>query len=519
MPVMTQLLFNATKKLHGYSLHNRLANYLNSLAWDADRLGATGLGPDARSAVGGDDITTFDGGALHLEQLCDVIVAYLHVHLGHKKANHWLVNDDTTPRVLHLRGFEYQTSYGAGGAAVGVSTAATTTFTGELTQHLQPDLRMYKTLSPEDLGYETLGGYDLFDQDAGLREFMGAVPLSFYLNADHWQDDVARIVDQMDHFVVYVSSITDSVLWELDLLRRTQRADHTTVVFDERAITGKASFSANEQRLGAMHRDGTLWPGRVLWPGRTDRAGTISAMELRDALGQSFPVVMPPEEFFATIDTQKRRIAQSAVPVGSSARKAMVDFRFHPAISPDALAELRALDRKLDSVIRQAVTSRQITNLPWFFNQVQLRILTSLMLGDHKGAGSALSVYALVLPAVAVRVRGDEQHAGLTDAQFARFDRLISQHFHAASEGSRALLTVGSADGHGDFSYQLRLQDGVLPDERAAASFVSAVCRPDRSIRVLAIPESDQRPSVTSSAQDRDSAVQAIIRAVKGGYF
>jgi hypothetical protein len=377
----------------------------------------------------GDGITAFDGGALHLEQLCDVIVAYLHVHLGHKKANHWLVNDDTTPRVLHLRGFEYQTSYGAGGAAVGVSTAATTTFTGELAEHLQPDFRMYKTLSPEDLEYETLGGHCLFDPDGGFSKFMGAVPLSFYLNADQWQDDIARIAGQMDHFVVYVSSITDSVLWELDLLRRTHRADCTTVVFDETAMTGKASFSTNQQRLGAMHQDGMLWPGRVLWPGRTDRAGTISVVELRDALGRSFPVVVPPEEFFADIAVQKRRIAQSVGAPDSSARKAMVDFRFHPTVSVDALAELRALDHELDTVIRQAVASRQIANLPWFCNQVQLRILTALMLGDHRGAGSALGVYAFVLTAVAVRARDDEQHAGLTHAQCAQFERLLSQKF------------------------------------------------------------------------------------------
>lgn len=519
MPVMTQLLFNATKKLHGYSLHNRLAVYLNSLAWDADRLGATGLGPDARPTAEGEDITAFDGGALHLEQLCDVIVAYLHVHLGHKKANYWLVSDDTTPRVLHLRGFEYQTSYGADGAAVGVSTAATTTFTWRLAQHLRPDFRMYKTLSPEDLEYETLGGRCLFDPDAGLSKFMAAVPLSFYLNAEQWQDDVARIADRMDHFVVYVSSITDGVLWELDLLQRTQRADHTTVAFDERAITGKASFSADQQRLAAMHQDGTLWPRRVLWPGRTDRAGTISAMKLRDALGRSFPVVMPPEEFFATIDVQRRRIAQSVGPADSSAKNAMMDFRFHPTISPDALADLRALDYELDTVIRQAVASRQITNVPWFFNQVQLRILTALMLGDHKGAGSALGVYAFVLTAVAVRARDDEQHADLTDAQFAEFERLLSQNVHVASEGSRALLTVGSADGRGDFSCHLRLQDGVLADEHDAASFVTAVCRADRPIRVLAIPEPDQHPSANSSRQDHDSAVQALIRVVKGGSF
>jgi hypothetical protein len=59
----------------------------------------------------------------------------------------------------------------------------------------------------------------------------------------------------------------------------------------------------------------------------------------------------------------------------------------------------------------------------------------------------------------------------------------------------------------------------VLVDEHDAASFISAVCRADRPIRVLAIPESDQYPSATSPKQDHGSAVQSIIRTVKGGYF
>jgi hypothetical protein len=362
---------------------------------------------------------------------------------------------------------------------------------------------LFKPLSPEDLHIETIGGLTQHVcRHGGIREFLSAVSPSFYLNANHWQDDIARIADQMDHFVVYVSSITDSLLWELDLLKRTNRANRTTVVFDEEAIVNKREQVRVQARIKTM-REGT-----VLWPGNTDRADTVGVTELRGLLADSFPVVVSTGEFFATIDAHKRRIAQATGPTART-RHAMVGFRFHPALDPDALAELRDLDHKLDILIRRIVTSRLITNLPWFFNRVQLRILTALMLADHNGAGWTLGVYAAVVKTVAGQLLYGMPSVGLTHAQRAQLFDVLGKHFAGACEGSSALLLSGPADEFGDYSDRFAIQDDAFTAaEGAVGSFFEAAHRAHSAIRVLPISE------LAYSSEHAQRAAEAIVKVV-----
>lgn len=79
-------------------------------------------------------------------------------------------------------------------------------------------------------------------------------PCSIYLNARSWRQGVADLLDRMDHYVVYVSSITESVLWELGQLDTDERRRRVTVVFDEETIDKKEGQLALQDAMQARYR-------------------------------------------------------------------------------------------------------------------------------------------------------------------------------------------------------------------------------------------------------------------------
>jgi hypothetical protein len=162
--------------------------------------------------------------------------------------------------------------------------------------------------------------------------------------------------------------------------------------------------------------------------------------------------VVSPDEFFANRDLHERRIAAARGIVGPGEREAPLAFRFYPALDSDGLTQIRDFDDELGSAICELVSSRSITNLPWFMNEVQLKIFTTLMLGDHAGTGRALAAYAAVVDVVRSRISADERPPDdLTDEQRAHVGERLTQHFEMADYVGFLLLSYGQSHEFGDY--------------------------------------------------------------------
>jgi hypothetical protein len=166
--------------------------------------------------------------------------------------------------------------------ALGYSSMDTMQFTYKLGDHLAEGYEVFKPLSSKDLYWETISAQRHFYGDFENIIHLSSQPIrSFYLNANQWQEDIAQLIDRMDYFVVYVSSITKSVLWELEQLQRRRRVEHTTVVFDDEAIDKK------DTQTGLRDWAERELPDDVLWAKDREGAPAPSAQELRDQLGQT----------------------------------------------------------------------------------------------------------------------------------------------------------------------------------------------------------------------------------------
>jgi hypothetical protein len=138
---------------------------------------------------------------------------------------------------------------------------------------------------PRTLYWETAAATHHFYGDFVDIIHMASEPIrSFYVNANDWQEEISRFVDRMDYFIVYVSSLTPSVLWEIELLERKQRAQHATVVFDADAIENKELQVRLQESLGEQHGDYMTWRKATDGP-------ALSAEEVREQLARSFVVV------------------------------------------------------------------------------------------------------------------------------------------------------------------------------------------------------------------------------------
>lgn len=214
------------------------------------------------------------------------------------------------------------------------------------------------------------------------------------------------------------------------------------MVFDAEAIENKELQIRLQESLEETHADDMLWTKATDGP-------ELSAEEVREQLARSF-VVVSPDEFDATVDKIKNRIADARAPVGPGAREAPLDFRFHPAVDADELQRIRDFDDELGDLIRELVSSRSITNLPWFLNQVQLKIFTTLMLGDHDGTGRALAIYAAVMDTVRTKIAGDEE-PGDDVADEREFVDRLTQHYDTGDYVGHLLLSYGQSHEFGDY--------------------------------------------------------------------
>jgi|ERR1043165_1081244 hypothetical protein len=440
-------LDDASKHLHGYFLHTWFMHYLNVIShnlrnwYRAGLLGEDGLPTEAFKRA------LFDFNALNLEKLVYICGIYFYVLSSHKKANYYLLQKNPQKRVLYLRGFDFEASVKTEGTlAIGLSSMDTFSFTGKIGDLLAKDFVVFKILSPKDLYWETVGPQRYFYEDFEKIIQTSSVPIrSFFVNANVWKEDVAYIAERVDYFVVYVSSITDGVLWELNHLKERGYHARTTVIFDDEAIVNK------ELHVGLQERLPDMQIGDVLWLQQKHHVGQDDVDKLRDELRKSFLVVSP-EQFENTIEDQKSRIlaADSALAIG--ARETYVEFRFAPAMDAAAVEQIRTLDHSIWKQI-EAELAEGIICVPYFLNQVQLRIFTSLMLGQHFHAGQSLAVYAGIMDAVLTYYQGQgriNDHISAEDNE--KHLDVLKDHEWAGNHIGWCMLCYGQSHEFGNYT-------------------------------------------------------------------
>ena len=245
-------------------------------------------------------------------------------------------------------------------------------------------------LSPKDVEWEANAASRYFYGDLG-----GVIPLarqsmlSVYANASRWKDDVNFLIDRMDHFVIYVSSLTESALWEIAQLDTDERRGRVTIVFDEEAIHNKEAHLGFQDQ---MQHDPTQ---KVIWR-KEGPAPRQTAAELRDELSRKF-LVTTPDAFEKDIEEHRRRINASSARLAPGARETWLDFRFRPAVAEEKLGEIREYSHWVQSQIDAATGAKKITCLPLFLNLIQLRVFVTLLMGEHDETGRALAGYAAVI--------------------------------------------------------------------------------------------------------------------------
>ncbi len=449
-----RFLNDATRLLNGYFVHRWFHDYLALLFGNLARYNELGVVADLGEPTdNGRYSMLFDFGAIDLDGLAYINGIYFYILASHKAANRDLMNRTDRKQVLYLRGYDYELSVAESGAAVGAYSLNTTSFTMTLSDLLDPrenDVQVFKVLSSLDLWAETIDAQNYF-----YGNYSEVVRLArrrirgIYMNASRWQRDLVQLVDRMDHYVVYVSSITESALWELDQLDQEGRRERVTIVFDAEAIANK------ESQLGlrdAMQRD---WGDKVIW---RKKASTPEQTvdDLRAHLSERFTLTTP-EEFERDIEIHRQRIAESAASLAPGARETSIEFRFEPAAGDAELEQLREFSAYLETEITSWTHDRGIDCLPLFLNLVQLRIFTTLLMGQHHETGVALAQYAAVMKQSHeyYAAPGDKPGKLSTRGKKTSLDTLL-RHLDLAEGLAWFMLSFGQSNEFGDYREHAR---------------------------------------------------------------
>ena len=385
-PVDFRLLDEASRKLLGYYVHRKFHNYLSSIVAALNQQYRDGMNEGLTQPTPLGRAMLIDFRALDYNALTDVVGVCLYVLLCHATANARLQHRDDAKRVLYLRGYDFEAAFTTGGGvAAGISTWDTTGFTLDLPALLQRPL--FKILSPKEVDSETVTAERYYENLDKMTRWINQRPAALYLNALHWRRGVLGLIPRMDHFIVYVSSITESALWELEQLRDARYRDRVTVVFDEQALEKKASQLDLQQAM-----DGKA--GSTIWS-KPGGAPSLTAAQLREALADVF-TVMRPDEFKANIEAVRQRIDDSHSELKPGERETTLDFAFYPAAEGSELDRLREMSHALAKLVEAGQTG-PIDSLPLFVAHIQLLIHVSLLLGDHEATGRALAAYSAVM--------------------------------------------------------------------------------------------------------------------------
>lgn len=388
-PPDLQPLLNASKSLLGYRVHSAFKSYMSVMAGNVQRWHRWGLILNLLEPA--KSLTTpepFDRNAIDLEYLACLLGVYFYLFAGHKRVNERLILPYAGKRVLYLRGYDFACTLDLGeGLASETRSVDTQRFNSKLAKLASDAVCLIKVMSPGEAYQEILGLEKPFSKpDLNVVIKRAKYPFrSAYLNALTWKRGLSQLLDRADYFVVYVSSLTPSAMWELETLDTPDRRERVTVVFDTKAIAIKDGITGYRDRMEAEGRK-LIWSKK-----RTEPA--VTPEEYRSELATKFLVVSP-EEFDGNAGVHLARIGRSSAAEASGVGDNWVDFEFHPAIAADELASLREFRAWIKERILSAIEQQNIGSLLLFLNDVQLWIYTSLLLGEHAETGRALAIYA-----------------------------------------------------------------------------------------------------------------------------
>jgi hypothetical protein len=386
-------LLDASKALLGYRVHVAFKTYFDVLGANVQRWHKSGLivnllEPSASLS----SPEPFDLNAIDLESLTSLLGVYFYLLIGHKNVNKILVLPYAGKRVLYLRGYDFAfTLYFSEGLASEARSVDTQRFNTKIDKLASDEVCIIKVMSPDEAYWETAGLGKYFSKP-DLNPVMQKAEYPFrsaYLNALTWKQGLLQLLERADYFVVYVSSLTPSAMWELEQLETPERSDRVTVVFDTQAIANKGGMLDAEDHMQSAER-------KLIWPKGRSEPG-VTPEEYRSTLATKFLVVSP-EEFEENIDTHLARIRQSSAAEASGANRKWIEFDFYPSLPEDQLASLREFCAWIKTRIMSAIEPQQnIASLLLFLNDVQLWIYTTLLLGEHDETGRALAIYAATL--------------------------------------------------------------------------------------------------------------------------
>jgi hypothetical protein len=189
---------------------------------------------------------------------------------------------------------------------------------------------------------------------------------------------------------------------------------------------------------------------RLIWS-KEGPPPALTVTELRAQLSRKF-LVTTSDEFEAQIDRHRRRIAEGSSRLGPGARETWIDFHFYPALDAEGLAELRGFSADLQGSI-DAATRNGIECLPLFLDQVQLRIYTTLLMGEHDQTGRALAAYAGVMRgALDYYEPPGEKIGGLSAENRESHLMMLQEHLDMAKYAGVRLLAYGRSHQFDDFS-------------------------------------------------------------------
>ena len=431
-------LETASKALLGYFVHTWYREYLNHTVASLGNWVERGWIRNLAEPAEAGQSMLFDFNALDLEKLAYINGIYWYIISCHKTANYSLMHRHGRKQVLYLRGFDIEGSLAAGGGlAMGYSSIDTTRFNSIMLHQIALSCEVFRVLSPKDVYWETMDAQRFFYGDLnGLVQLTQRSLRGFYLNALHWKQGVSQLLDRMDHYVAYVSSITESVLWELQQLDTDDRRGRVTVVFDEQAIHIK------DMQLGFQHKMHDESPGKVIWS-KDEPLPALSVEEVRDQLARKF-LLTTPDAFESNIEQHRRRIAASSSRLAPGARETWLDFQFYPALDSDQLKELRDFSGWLETRIAGAIGDQGIACLPLFLSHIQLRIFMTLLMGEHDKTGRALASYSAVMQGALEFYRAPERAAALSEQKRTQELDLLQDHFEYAQYTGASLMAFGS---------------------------------------------------------------------------
>ncbi|MGO9972717.1 MAG: hypothetical protein ACLP01_07920 [Solirubrobacteraceae bacterium] len=460
-PVDFVFLDEAARHLLGYYVYRRFHNYLGSITNALRQQAEGGMSTGLTSPTPLGRAMLFDFRALDYDALIDVVGVYMYVLSCHKNANWRLMHRDDERHVLYLRGYDFEAAFSTGGGvAADIATWDTTGFTLNLPEQVDAGRELVKVLSPKEVDLETVTAERWYDDFDAMIQWIKRRPLAFYLNALHWKEGVLDLIPRMNHYIVYVSSLTESALWELDQLETDARRDRVTVVFDENAIAHKTSQLALQEGLG-----GQL--GEAIWT-KQGRPPQLNALQVREGLAEKF-LVLSPEDFDLRLDEVHRRIDASRSELEPGRREKWIEFEFYPSVSDNDLSRLHDMSETLSELVAAGQTG-PIDCLPLFVAQLQLRIHLTLLLGEHAGAGRALAAYAAVMHAAHRYYEpASGRIVGLSAENGPRMVALLARHGDYAEYAGRRLLAYGRSHEFGDYSEQANASWDAIFDETRAS--------------------------------------------------